>query len=301
MTHARHSAVLAAAPLHTDLLFGAVAVTVLAAGVIVIAMIAGTRGPGSHFDARNRYGEPVRPAREARPPLEEPPHSSATSPPRREPSFIERSAPEGETANTAPTRSSPPPSPRANQRDVPFLVGAAAGVVAVLGGISCLVLIVPVAAEDATRAAASDPLAEARPGECVAISASRASGHDTVDLAPVPCETLPANFRVLQTGTCTDPRVEREHRGADAAGYERFRLCLAPDWQAGTCYDVTDWHVPSKVDCARVGKKIVRVNAVLPYTPDAAACPRDAEGAGAVGWAQRGITLCLRGSDRPDE
>ncbi|MGK8523747.1 hypothetical protein ACRS6B_20395 [Nocardia asteroides] len=35
MTHARYSAVLAAAPLHTGLLFGTVAVTVLAAGVIV--------------------------------------------------------------------------------------------------------------------------------------------------------------------------------------------------------------------------------------------------------------------------
>ncbi|MGK8523748.1 hypothetical protein ACRS6B_20400 [Nocardia asteroides] len=41
------------------------------------------------------------------------------------------------------------------------------------------------------------------------------------------------------------------------------------------------------------------MNAVLPYAPDAAACPRDAEGADAVEWARQGVVLCLRGSDRP--
>lgn len=244
MTHARHSAVLAAAPLHTGPLFGAVTVTVLAAGVIVLAMIAGNRRPQPPFDTGHRY-------------------DTQTS-------------------------------------DIPFRVGAAAGVVALLGAIACLVLIAPVATDD-TAAEAPDPLTATRPGECVAIPAPHASGGVPAAIVPAPCDTLPANFRVLQTGPCTDPRVEREHRRTGRTEREQVHLCLAPDWQAGVCYDVTDWHLPRKVDCARVGKKIIRITAVLPYTAGADACPRDTDGSNAVGWPNRGITLCMRGFDRPDE
>ncbi|WP_040781364.1 hypothetical protein [Nocardia pneumoniae] len=245
MTHARHSAVLAAAPLHTGPLFGAVTVTVLAAGVIVLAMIAGNRTPQPSFDTGHRYGTP-------------------------------------------------------NARDIPFLVGAAAGVVALLGGIACLVLIAPAATDD-TAAEAPDPLAATRPGDCVAIPAPHASGGIPATVVPARCDTLPANFRVLQTGSCTDPRVDREHRRTDRDGREQVHLCLTPDWQAGVCYDVADWQLPRKVDCARVGKKIIRITAVLPHAADASACPRDADGANAVGRANWGITLCMRGFDRPDE
>lgn len=207
---------------------------------------------------------------------------------------------------TLPTRLGPdpggPPRPsHTNARDIPFLVGAAAGVVALLGGISCLVLIAPVATEDDIPVEAPDLLSATLPGDCVAIPAPHASGGVPATVVPVPCDTLPANFRVLQTGTCTDPRVDREHRRTDRAGRDRDYLCLTPDWRAGTCYDVTDWHLPRKVDCARAGKKIIRITAVLPRPADAAACPRDAEGATAVDWPKWGATLCMRGFDRPDE
>ncbi|WP_454195709.1 hypothetical protein [Nocardia sp. Marseille-Q1738] len=281
MTHARHSAVLAAAPLHTGLLFGAVTVTVLAAGVIVLAMIAGNRRPPSPFDTGHRYGSRTRQPRIRL-------LADGAPPPR-----------PGPSPSILPRSALPSPS-HTNTRDIPFLVGAAAGVVALLGSIACLVLITPVATDD-TTAEAPDPLTATRPGDCVAIPAPHASGGIPATIVPAACDTLPANFRVLQTGSCTDPRVDREHRRTDRAGREQVHLCLAPDWRAGTCYDVTDWHLPRKVDCARVGKKIIRITAVLPYAADADACPRDADGSNAVARPNRGITLCMRGFDRPDE
>ncbi|WP_067462421.1 hypothetical protein [Nocardia amamiensis] len=318
MTHARHSAVLAAAPLHTGLLFGAVTVTVLAAGVIVLAMIAGNRRPQQPFNTGSRYASRT-PQSRPEPRTEE--HLGCTAPLVNSRSTRNPSRMTSQPAHNLSQTDPPPPdsasprhgpypsalqhpalpsSPRTNARDTPFLVGAAAGVVAVLGGIACLVLIAPVATDD-TAAEAAEPLAATRPGECVAIPAPHATGGVPATVLPAHCDTLPANFRVLQTGTCTDPRVEREHRQTGRTGREQVHLCLAPDWQAGVCYDVTDWQLPRKVDCARVGKKIIRITAVLPYTAGADACPRDADGSNAVGWPNRGITLCMRGADRPDE
>ncbi|MFI6869494.1 hypothetical protein [Nocardia sp. NPDC050406] len=160
--------------------------------------------------------------------------------------------------------------------------------------------LVPAVAPSTTAPAATtvepDPLTLLRPGDCVALA-------PVADEPPEPaeCTSFEANYRVLQTGPapCTGPLYKVEASRKDRAGNYVYHLCLAYDWRVGMCYDTANMDEPTKVDCASSGEHVVRVTAVLLDTVDGSRCPTDQNGAVAVSWDQRQMTVCFRGSDNP--
>ncbi|MBF6134645.1 hypothetical protein IU501_16745 [Nocardia otitidiscaviarum] len=141
-----------------------------------------------------------------------------------------------------------------------------------------------------------DPLTLLRPGDCVALPPD-----ETDPPEPVECTSLAANYRVLQTGPepCTGPLYKVEASSRDRAGNYNYHLCLAYDWRAGMCYETTDMNDPVKVDCATPGPHVVQVTAVFENSLDGTRCPTDQNGAVAITWDKRMLTVCFRGGDDP--
>ncbi|WP_459957526.1 hypothetical protein [Nocardia sp. IFM 10818] len=159
------------------------------------------------------------------------------------------------------------------------------------------------------KPAAPDPMSLLVPGDCVEVPMDRttdASGTPTWepgDPAPADCNSLDANYRVLQTGpqACSGTLYKLETSRHDKSGNLLYHLCLAFDWRVDFCYDTTQMAEPFKVDCATPGRHVVQVTAVLENTTDGARCPRDGQGAVWVVWNKRELTVCFRGSDDPGE
>ncbi|WP_157555378.1 LppU/SCO3897 family protein [Nocardia crassostreae] len=143
-----------------------------------------------------------------------------------------------------------------------------------------------------TKSAAPDPMSLLVPGDCVevpmdpTVDASGAPTWEPGDPAPADCNSLDANYRVLQTGpqACSGNLYKLETSRHDRSGNLVYHLCLAFDWRVDFCYDTSQMAEPFKVDCATPGRHIVRVTAVLENTVDGAKCPRDGQGAVWVVW-----------------
>lgn len=158
-----------------------------------------------------------------------------------------------------------------------------------------------------TKPVAPDPMSLLKPGDCVEVPMERttdAQGRTAWQPgSPVQadCNTVDANYRVLQTGpgACTDPLYKLESSRRDRSGNLIYHLCLGFDWRAGFCYDTADMDEPAKVACGTRGANVVQVTAVLTDTTSGANCPRDDQGAVWVVWDKRRMTVCFRGSDTP--
>lgn len=163
-------------------------------------------------------------------------------------------------------------------------------------------------ATTSAKPAAPDPLAALRVGDCVEVPmdqvADPKTGEPTWEAgspAPADCDSLDANYRVVQTGPgeCTGNLYKLETSRHDKSGNLIYHLCLAFDWRVGVCYDATQMDEPLKVDCTTPGPHIVQVTAVLLDTTEGGGCPRDGQGAVWVVWEKRVMTVCFRGSDDP--
>ncbi|WP_431955373.1 hypothetical protein [Nocardia lijiangensis] len=145
-----------------------------------------------------------------------------------------------------------------------------------------------------------DPLAGMAIGECAALQSPGAFGTPARPVARperAPCESLGPIYRLVQYGPCTDPQVSVQQTQRDSTGSLVYHYCFAFDWQAGTCYDVTDWSEPKKVDCGTPDS--IMVTAVFNEITRVQNCPMDANGATARTWDKRNLTVCMRGSDGP--
>ncbi|NNH72231.1 hypothetical protein HLB23_20610 [Nocardia uniformis] len=161
--------------------------------------------------------------------------------------------------------------------------------------------LVPAVAPSTSAAATTvetepDPLTLLVPGDCVALSPDPTESPE-----PAECTSFEANYRVLQTGpeACTGPLFKVETSRRDRSGKYLYHLCLAFDWRAEMCYDTADMDEPTKVDCSTPGQHVVMVTAVLLDTLDGSQCPTDHNGAVAVTWEKRQMTVCFRGTDDP--
>lgn len=185
---------------------------------------------------------------------------------------------------------------------VTVLIGQVAGGATVAGtALPVSPGLVPAVAPTTTAPATTvktepDPLTLLKPGDCVALPPSPTDPPE-----PAECTSFEANYRVLQTGpeACTGPLYKVEASRKDRAGNYIYHLCLAFDWRAEMCYDTTDMDEPTKVDCSTPGQHVVMVTAVLLDTLDGSQCPTDNNGAVAVTWDKRQMTVCFRGSDDP--
>ncbi|WP_431971647.1 hypothetical protein [Nocardia sp. bgisy134] len=143
-----------------------------------------------------------------------------------------------------------------------------------------------------------DPLAGMAIGECAALQSPGAPGTPARPIArpeKVPCESLGSVYRLVQYGPCTEPRVSVQQTQRDSTGRLVYHYCFAYDWQAGTCYDASDWSEPLRVDCGTPGS--IMVTAVFHEITPVQNCPLDENGASARTWDKRNLTLCMRGSD----
>ncbi|MEU2252384.1 hypothetical protein [Nocardia xishanensis] len=135
-------------------------------------------------------------------------------------------------------------------------------------------------------------------GECAALQSPGAPGTPARPVArpeKVPCEWIGSVYRLVQYGSCTEPRVNVKQTQRDSTGRLVYHYCFAYDWQAGTCYDVADWSEPLRVDCGTPGS--VMVTAVFHEITPVRNCPLDQNGATARTWDKRNLTICMRGSD----
>ncbi|AYF77273.1 hypothetical protein D7D52_29495 [Nocardia yunnanensis] len=159
----------------------------------------------------------------------------------------------------------------------------------------------------ATKPPAPDPMAALKAGDCVEVpiqQAHDASGAPTWKAGtpePSDCNTVDANYRVLQMGPdpCGGPLYTLESAPKDKTGKARYHLCLTFDWRAGVCYDTTNMDVPQKVDCGTPGEHVVQATAVFENSTSGAGCPRDGRGAVWVVWSKLQLTVCFRGGDNP--
>ncbi|BEK86666.1 hypothetical protein GCM10010198_76340 [Nocardia seriolae] len=157
------------------------------------------------------------------------------------------------------------------------------------------------------RPQAADPMAALKVGDCVEVpieqtkDASGAPAWRAGAPEPSDCDSMDANFRVVQNGPdpCTNPLYTLDRAPRDKTGKARYHLCLTFDWRAGVCYDTTVMDAPSKVDCATSGEHIVQATAVFENSTSGAGCPRDGRGAVWVIWHKLQLTVCFRGSDNP--
>lgn len=162
-------------------------------------------------------------------------------------------------------------------------------------------------ATTSTKPAAPDPISLLKPGDCVEVPIVRSNdgnGKPTRRAgspAPADCNTVDANYRVLQTGpgACVGNLYKLESSRHDKSGKLVYHLCLAFDWRVGFCYDTADIDEPTKVNCDTPGPNVVQVTAVLQDTTGGSGCPRDGQGAVWVAWDKRQMTVCFRGGDHP--